>query len=325
MRSTRFPRTCGLLLALLAAAGAPGIARCATPLLPLHADPEAAAARAEGRALTGRLASLRADRRFAALKAEFEAAASIADPTRRKAALRAVVGKGEILRPDHAVAAAAKLRAPVRVDMVAPAVMNALNATRTTIPPGAFDEPQGTKRGCGDASDRHSFPGGDPYVTAISTPAPGDEDCELVSAAKFGGIFNVAAGTKKVAITARLDFTLNADTYALGAYGRAWSSIHLVAVSSGVRFKGAANIPGASMSECRIESIGSTSAVIELEERQAEEVNKQVVCAFDVEGGSGEVTLGFAVRAGIDADLTAVAQADARLNRIRAVEVTTSR
>jgi hypothetical protein len=322
-------------LAIAASFGASVTAPVALAAEPLRLDPRAAQAmplgsdaattRAEGKALVTKLAPLYADPRFAPLKAEFETAAAIRDAAQRKAALRAVVDKAAPLRTLPSVVTAGKLSAPVRITELSPAIAHALGDGSVSIHPSTFDQQQGTKNECGDSSDAFSFPGGDPYVTAISTPAPGDSDCLMVGATKSGGKVTAPAGTKRVDVTAQLDYTLNADTYGVGAWARAYSKLVMVAMSTSVRFANGVQVPGLSIAECQIAAIGGTSSTIFYEERQAKEQNRRVGCTFGIESGSGEVSLGFAVRAGIDADMTAVAQADGRLDKIRGVQAAFTR
>jgi hypothetical protein len=336
MMTTRLhTRRLGLTLLYMLALGlAAGAASAADPiklderaLQAAAGSSDSAAARAEGKALTAKLAPLHGDARFGPLKAEFEAAAANRDPVQRKAALRAVLDKAAPLRtvPAAAAVAADKRDAPPRITRLSREVAEALGAGSVSIHPSEFDKAQGTKASCGDSSDTFSFPGGDPAVYAISTPAPGDADCELVSAAKYGGKVTVPAGTKSLALTAQLDYTLNADTYALGAWARASSQLIVIAISNSVRFVDGKQAATLSIADCDVAQISSRSSAIEFKERQAKEQNQQISCGFGIAGGSGEVTLGFAVRASIDADLTAVAQADGRLSKIRGVQVALKR
>jgi hypothetical protein len=347
-RSGVFPLALAVPAALVAltalAAGAMvGAAQAADPvrwdasaLAAMPVDGDAAAFRTEGRALAARLAPLREDARFGPLKAEFEAAAANRDPAQRKAALRAVVDKAAPLRAAPAVAAAVataaaaadKRDAPPRITRLSPEIAHALGAGTLSIHPSQFDKTAARKRDCPDSEDMPSFPGGDPFVKAISTPAIGDSDCDLVSASRYGATVTVPEGTKTFALTAQLDYTLNADTYAVGAWARASSQLVLLAISDSVRFTNGFPVGPYSMVQCTLAEVRSASSGLRYSEREAREEKQQVACKLpiaSVASGRGEVTLAFAVRASIDADLTAVAQADARLSKIRGVQVVLQR
>jgi hypothetical protein len=270
-------------------------------------------------------APVRTDPRYTVLKAQFETAASVADHAQRREGFRAVVTAAEPLRPRVRV----RTDLPVEgSDVATGTTLSPAALTRLTeflganIHPSEFDTPQGSKGDhCGDTSDRFWFPNGDPAVDAGSTPEPGDSDCDMVSAAKLGGTFVLPQGTKSVELSTALDYTLNADGYAVGGYARSEVELGVVFVPQGFKLKGgdsSGNDSGLFVT-CTLRRLITIASIVEVDERQAVEVNKVHNCTIapKVAGTGGTVMMAYFVRASVDADLLGAADADGVLTRIR--------
>lgn len=275
-------------------------------------------------AMATKLAPLRRDARFIALRQEFEAAAKIQDWDKRAEALKAAVAKGAAIRTSFK-----DLIESVKPKSEQPRGLLALPIpsfpSSLTIPVSSFKDEAGSKTECPDAEDRFSFPNGDPFVQATSEYF--DKDCDRVGATVWGGSFPVAAGTKSFVITAKLDYRVRVAAAGYGANASAASWVVMPAIAHGLKLKGGATIAnGDSVLLCRIHGIGIGVGPIEYGQGAETETDREVSCRMTIEsGGAGSVDFGFGVTTSVDGNFTGVAFGDGRLKKIRSVSASFER
>ena len=275
------------------------------------------------------LAALSADPRYASLQKELAEAAKISDETQQLQKLRSIATRAQAVRND------AVRRAGVDVRAIESEVLTARKPPPPALPqpvpfhppalPGAtpppapappltvtsFTEIDTRKIECPDAGDTWSFNGNKSHYDASSGPT--DHDCAWIRAAK-GAFIDVPAGTKHVALTVKLDYSLKTLAASFGIWASAWSEVGLrVENMNGTPIDtiklGNTNVP-TSTSFCWVKGIDSSQGpdVVPLRDSGDQGLNTKVTCSFAVDPRGGKMMIAPYVGGGVDADLSGYAR-----------------
>jgi hypothetical protein len=275
------------------------------------------------------LAALQSDPRFAGLQKELADAAKIEDEAIQKQKLKDIAVRAQAPR------AAAIRKAGIDVVKLDALVLEARTPPPPALPkpfhppalPGAgsappapptvvtvtsFTEIDTRKIDCPDASDTWTFTGGSSHDDISS--APFDHDCGWIRAAK-GAFITVPAGTKHVAFTVKLDFTLKTIASSIGIYAQATAAVGLrIENVNGtpidvIKIGSAPPIP-TPVSFCWEKRASSTQGpdFVPYSDSGDQGLNTTVSCAFDVDPKGGSMIVAPYVAGSVDADLTGYAR-----------------
>lgn len=272
------------------------------------------------------LAALQADPRFAPLQKDLADAAKISDEALQREklkeiAVRAQAPRAEAIRKSGVDvvkldAAVLDARTPPPPALPKPFHPPALPGAAPPAPPTtatvtSFTEIDTRKLECPDASDTWTFPGISSHEDISS--APFDHDCGWIRAAK-GAFVVVPAGTKHVAFSVKLDFTLKTIASSIGIYATASAEVGLrIENMNGtpidvIKVAGAPPIPSP-VSFCWMKRVSSVQGpdFVPYSDSGDQGLNTTVNCAFDVDPKGGTMIVAPYVGGSVDADLTGYA------------------
>jgi hypothetical protein len=275
------------------------------------------------------LAALQTDPRFGPLQKELAEAAKISDVALQREKLKEIAVRAQAPRAE------AIRKAGIDVVKLDAAVLDARTPPPPTLPkpfhppalPGAgaappappttatvtsFTEIDTRKLECPDAGDTWTFTGISSHDDISS--APFDHDCGWIRAAK-GGFVVVPAGTKHVAFTVKLDFSLKTIASSIGIYATASAEVGVrIENMNGtpidvIKVAGAPPIP-TPVSFCWMKRVSSTQGpdFVPYSDSGDQGLNTTVSCAFDVDPKGGPMIVAPYVGGSVDADLTGYAR-----------------
>lgn len=280
------------------------------------------------------LAALTADPRYAALQKELGEASKITDESQQLEKLRSIATRGQTLRTDAIRRAGVDVRAiesevltarkppppaPAPIPFHPPTLPGA--APPPPPPPPltvtAFTEIDTRKLECPDAGDTWSFVGSKSHYDVSSGPT--DHDCAWIRAAK-GAFIDVPVGTKHVALTVKLDYSLKTLAASIGIWASAWSEVGLrVENMNGtpidvIKF-GNTTVP-TPVSFCWVKPIDSSQGpdVVPFRDSGDQGLNTKVTCSFAVDPRGGKMMIAPYVGGGVDADLSGYAHSFGTVN-----------
>lgn len=271
--------------------------------------------------------ALEADPNYAPLQAELLAASEIDDEATQNLALQDIAVRAQAMRSNAirrsgvnvaAVSSGAILARKPAESTATPAP--ASSSPTTSVKVTSFTEVDTRKIDCPDAGDTWSFSGNQSRFDVSSGPAPGDNDCGWIRAAK-GAFIDVPAGTKHVALTVKLDYALKLTTASFAVWAEAWGEVGVrVENMNGtpidvMKLPGVAPIP-TNISFCWVKPVSTAQGpnFVPWSDSGDQGTNTTVNCSFNVDPKGGRMMVAPYVGGGVDADLSGYAVSRGTVN-----------